>query len=113
MVWLAAEKVYPGRKFDRYAVLGDDVLIADPRVAPVYASLLDRLGVSISSSKSLISDTGCMEFAKRFWVDGGQKDLSPLSLRCLLNYYHPNGLFAIHLKYGVRRFTSAGLVDMV
>lgn len=36
MVWLAAEKVYPGETFLSYAVLGDDVLIADERVAPVW-----------------------------------------------------------------------------
>lgn len=33
----------------------------------------------------------------------GEKDFSPISLRCLQNYYHPNGLFAIHHKYGVKR----------
>lgn len=106
VVWLAAEKVYPGRKFTDYAVLGDDVLITDPRVAPVYADQLDQLGVSIFVSKSLISNTGCVEFAKRFWVDRGAVDFSPISLRCLQNDYHPNGLIAIHMKYGEKRVST-------
>lgn len=98
MVWLAAEQVYPGKRFDGYAVLGDDVLITDPHVAPVYANLLDRLGVSISYAKSLVSETGCVEFAKRFLVDRLQVDFSPVSLRCCQNYYYPTGLMAIHMK---------------
>lgn len=43
-MWLAAQKVYPGRRFDKYAVLGDDVLIADSKMGPVYADILRRLG---------------------------------------------------------------------
>lgn len=69
VIWWAANQVYPGVRFNRYAVLGDDVLICDKNVALVYASVLDRLGVTISVSKSLVSDTGCVEFAKRFLVD--------------------------------------------
>lgn len=33
LVWWAAEQVRPGILFDRYAILGDDVLITDPLVA--------------------------------------------------------------------------------
>lgn len=29
VVWLAAERLYPGRRFQAYAVLGDDIVIAD------------------------------------------------------------------------------------
>ncbi|KAL5772402.1 hypothetical protein ACOSQ2_012326 [Xanthoceras sorbifolium] len=37
VVWLAAERVYPGSgKFKAYATLGDDVVIADSRVAKEY-----------------------------------------------------------------------------
>ncbi|KAI5567024.1 hypothetical protein BDE02_13G061400 [Populus trichocarpa] len=28
VVWLAAERLYPGRRFQAYAVLGDDIVIA-------------------------------------------------------------------------------------
>lgn len=48
VVWWSANRVYPGRRFTKYAVLGDDVLIADKNVALVYATVLDNLGVSIS-----------------------------------------------------------------
>lgn len=48
LVWWAAEQVRPGIKFDRYAVLGDDVLIADPDVARVYQSALKKLLLLVS-----------------------------------------------------------------
>lgn len=52
--------------YDRVAVLGDDVVIADKKVAAVYEHALSELGVQISYQKSLISYNGCAEFAKRF-----------------------------------------------
>lgn len=51
LMWWCAELVYPGRFFDRYALLGDD--IADKHVAKVYVSLLDEFQVK---DKSVISD---------------------------------------------------------
>ena len=48
LVWWAAEQVRPGIQFDRYAVLGDDVLIADPDVARVYQSALKKLLLLVS-----------------------------------------------------------------
>ncbi|KAI5667123.1 hypothetical protein M9H77_16976 [Catharanthus roseus] len=36
IVWLTAEEVYPGQVFNKYAVLGDDVLIVDKQIGPVY-----------------------------------------------------------------------------
>lgn len=29
IVWAAAEQVYPGRVFDAYGLLGDDIVVAD------------------------------------------------------------------------------------
>ncbi|KAI5664344.1 hypothetical protein M9H77_23667 [Catharanthus roseus] len=66
---LAAEEVHPGKKFDRYAVLGDDILITDQHVGPVYKSFIDDIGVKISTLKSIVSNIGCIEFAKRFSWD--------------------------------------------
>lgn len=106
IVWLSAERVYPGRRFTSYAVLGDDVLIADDRVAPIYASYVERLGVEISYLKSISSTSGCVEFAKKFLVNGMMEDLSPISCRALCNYFHPYGAFAIHNKYGLKRFST-------
>ncbi|CAL9208586.1 unnamed protein product, partial (mitochondrion) [Musa hybrid cultivar] len=53
--------------------------------------------VKISLSKSLISKTACAEFAKRLYF-------SPISSRCLSNFYHPVGLYAIRMIYPMKRF---------
>ena len=78
LVWWCAEQVYPGFQFSSYAVLGDDFVIADKYVAEVYERQLNRLGVMISYQKSLISDTGSIEFAKRFKTRGLTVDLSQI-----------------------------------
>ena len=57
-------------------------------------------------NQSLVSDTGCVEFAKRFLVDRMQVDLSPVSVKSCLIYYYPTGLMAIHDRYGVKRFET-------
>lgn len=106
MVWCCAEQVYPGRRFDQYAILGNDNIITDAQVATVYEKLLADSGIPISYQKSLISDNGSLEFAKRFYTRGVSKDFSPVSLTCLMNYYHPYGLMAIHMTYPVKRFTT-------
>lgn len=96
IIWWCAEQIYPGQLFDRYAVLGDDVLITDQEVARVYETALGRLGVSNNYQKSLISTTGSAEFAKRFRVRGLSKDLSPISILHLTNSFRtdecPNDL---------------------
>lgn len=51
--------------FQRYMVLGDDIVIADLRVAKGYTRVMRELGVSISMAKSLRSRNGVFEFAKR------------------------------------------------
>lgn len=62
-IWWCAEKIYPGKRFDKYAILGDDICIADSKVAEVYLSTLKDLGVTISLPKSLVSDVGGAEVA--------------------------------------------------
>ena len=76
VVWLAAKFAYPHlrRPFWNYAILGDDIVIADEAVATEYVDLVGRLGVSISKPKSLVSDVGALEFAKQYWK--GNKNLS-------------------------------------
>lgn len=81
LVWWAAWSVYPGKRFFDYAILGDDIVIADDKVAAKYAELIEDCEVSISKEKSLISKSGAMEFAKRFLTDRGMTDLSPVSVR--------------------------------
>jgi len=106
LVWHCAEQVYPGLRFDKYAVLGDDVVIADEQVAKVYEQALGSLGFSISYLKSLLSHTGSAEFAKRFRVRDLSKDLSPISAQALLNSHHPYGTIAVQLQYPMRRFST-------
>lgn len=73
--------------FTDYALLGDDIVIANTAVAQEYALILASLGVSISETKSHVSvDT--YEFAKR-WIHKGQEVSGlPLSLFSL-NYTKP------------------------
>lgn len=43
-MWYCAETVYPGKRFTDYGVLGDDIVIADTKVALVYKEALMGLG---------------------------------------------------------------------
>lgn len=54
--------------FTLYAVLGDDIVIADEAVAKEYLVLMELLGVDINQAKSLVSNKRTMEFAKRFFI---------------------------------------------
>lgn len=64
--------------FNEYALLGDDIVIANHKVAQEYLVLLQEIGVEFGLAKSLISSTGGFEFAKRTFAKG--KDVSGISL---------------------------------
>lgn len=51
--------------FQDYLILGDDLLILDPKVAKMYLSVMKQLDVGVNLSKSLISTCGVGEFAKQ------------------------------------------------
>jgi hypothetical protein len=55
--------------FTRYAILGDDIVIANKRVAIEYRRILGLLDVSISASKSFQGE-GIAEFAKSIYLNG-------------------------------------------
>lgn len=95
LVWCAAEQVYPGKRFDKYAILGDDIVIADSKVAQVYKTALASLQVKISESQSLISHSGAAEFAKRFLMSS---KLSPVTRKSLLGVHLPMCKFALAQK---------------
>ncbi|PKA62720.1 putative mitochondrial protein [Apostasia shenzhenica] len=101
VVWICAEQVYPGRRFDRYALLGDDIVITDKRVAENYEAVLKELQVSISKGKSLISHSGAAEFSKRFFVQNLTVDLSPITLKALLGVHIPVCRYALAHRYPV------------
>lgn len=64
--------------FSGYALLGDDIRIADERVAQAYLAFMSSIGVDISIPKSLVSNLGVGEFAKRL-THPVMGDVSPLS----------------------------------
>jgi hypothetical protein len=63
--------------FPYYVVLGDDIVIFDPLVASEYQKSMATLGVPINLSKSLVSERGSLEFAKR-WFHPDRGDFSPI-----------------------------------
>jgi len=63
--------------FSDYAIIGDDVVIFDTKVAEQYLVILGQLGVEVSMHKSLTSKTGVFEFAKQIHYKG--MNLSPLN----------------------------------
>jgi len=85
-----------------YAVLGDDVVIADSSVAKAYVALMTYLGLDINQSKSLESTIGIAEFAKRIVSPRG--DYSPVSPKLMLmTLIRPR-----HLVAAVRDMFSRG-----
>lgn len=61
----------------QYVVLGDDILIGDPRVGKRYVKLIRELGVEVSPTKTYVSSE-ISEFAKRYLYKG--TEVSPLPL---------------------------------
>jgi len=81
LVQLAASRVGL-TQFKDYALLGDDIVIANESVAMAYHALMtDELGVDINLDKSLVS-SNTFEFAKQIVRDG--VNLSPIGPRNLL-----------------------------
>lgn len=62
-----------------YAILGDDLVIANHRVARRYLQILKDLGVECGLHKSILSRKGAgLEFAKTTFID--KQNVSPISL---------------------------------
>ncbi|KAH0709154.1 hypothetical protein KY284_010581 [Solanum tuberosum] len=108
-------EAYPLRStpFVDCALLGDDILITDKKVANQYCRLLDRLSVTISFAKSIVSENGTIEFAKRFWIRDMQKDISPISLKALTSCRTTVGLCQLSCRYSIeistlQRLAGAG-----
>jgi len=95
IVRIAANRV--GIKdFDFYAVLGDDIVIANDLVAASYHALVTEwLGVEINLSKTLVSGT-CFEFAKRLVTVTGEVT-PPGPKNILLSLKSLNGIPSILL----------------
>jgi len=79
VMWSAKKAGYAPGTFSAYAVLGDDIVIANGPVAQQYLLLLEAIGVKIGLAKSLVSKKGALEFAKKYFVQG--VDCSPVALK--------------------------------
>jgi hypothetical protein len=65
--------------FTEYAVLGDDIVIANRFVAREYMLILREIGVKAGLAKSIISKGSFyVEFAKKFFTPQGRADMLPL-----------------------------------
>lgn len=81
LVQAAAHRAGHTTWFQNYAIVGDDIVIVGSAVADQYYRLMtEELGVAISVHKSIVSETGLMEFTKRFY-HARHGDLSPLPVR--------------------------------
>lgn len=72
--------MHPGKKFSKYALLGDDIVIGDPDVEK-YREVRKSFGADIFTPKEWISDCGGLEFAKKFRIL--DRDLSPISVKMI------------------------------
>jgi hypothetical protein len=78
IVQFAAYRVGWRSWFTDYAVLGDDIVIANSVVAIEYVKIMKEIGVDIGFHKSVISNNLSLEFAKRFFYRG--KEVTPFPL---------------------------------
>lgn len=83
LVQLSYKAAYPHSSdvFEEYALLGDDLVIRDKRVAENYKEIIACLGMPYSPSKSFEA-VGLAEFAKSLFHHG--KDLKPFPLALLV-----------------------------
>lgn len=71
IVRLAAKRAGLSIHFDKYVLLGDDIVLANEDVAKEYMTILDLLGVKVSETKTHVSND-TYEFAKR-WIHFGEE----------------------------------------
>jgi hypothetical protein len=71
------------KNFEKYAILGDDIVIHNKLVAEEYLSLMRHLGVNISLYKSIISKR-FVEFAKV--LRGPNFNITPLGPGVILRF---------------------------
>lgn len=107
LVQYAAFKAFGQLKwFEAYALLGDDIVISDRKVAEVYLNLLQEIGVGVGLAKSLISSSGGLEFAKRTFAHG--QDVSGFPLAAVgAAKADPMVLEDLLQRAGVRGYESA------
>lgn len=73
----------PGNWYDNYELLGDDIILFDRNVAITYLSVMEKLGVGITLSKSVVSSNETIEFAKVTGYYG--QNVSAISWKMFMN----------------------------
>lgn len=72
--------------FSEYAILGDDVVIANRYVAIEYLQILSQIGVKAGLAKSIVAKGQFyVEFAKKYFVPSGRADMLPFK-ECIAVY---------------------------
>jgi hypothetical protein len=75
---LEGQEDQKNKLFTFYAILGDDLVLADKKVMEEYLRLLDEMGVKCGLHKSILSPKGIgLEFAKNTFSHG--VNVSPVS----------------------------------
>jgi hypothetical protein len=115
LVQIAARRSGVTGWFTHYALLGDDIIIADESVAGAYLDLMTSLGVTINLSKSFEMKSGTFEFAKR-WISPTLGDLSPISPGLILASLRNPRILATLFKDALNRsfvFSTHVVRDLV
>lgn len=73
------------KNFNKYALLGDDIVIADSVVSESYKRLLADLDMPFSLAKTHVSSDTTFEFAKRWYIKG--TEVTPFSMGGLESVY--------------------------
>lgn len=79
VVQLSAKEAGSRIPFVEYRVLGDDIVIADAKVAENYTQVCSKLGIPIGLPKSFTSEQGFLNFANQSIL--GEDNISPASLK--------------------------------
>lgn len=109
--------------FGLYAVLGDDIVIADDGVAREYRRLCETIGLEIGIAKSLVAKGKTLEFAKKFFFQGELVSGLPVKFWAAaqhsagvahaLSAWYPNGSLANFVRALGVGFKGASKVDAV
>lgn len=103
VAWSAHLCGYP-INFGDYILLGDDIVIKNNKVARKYITIMTRLGVDISKTKTHVScDT--YEFAKRWirWSNGQKIEMTGLPIKgIILNFSNLKIVYSILLDYIIK-----------
>lgn len=94
MVYYCCKELRVDWKTLKYALLGDDIVIAHEEVAKKYLEVIADLGVDVSMAKTHVSSHG-FEFAKRWFINHEEVTPFPISSlkESLKRYYSLVNLF--------------------